>query len=545
MLGHWRADVPEGYFEAEKQVKSMINSAQSYALLRRGQRWGLAPWEPSLLCSSPPEGSEQATSVQGIVPALSLPALGDPSFCETYRVSAPYVSGGMANGIASVALVRACSSAGLLSFFGAAGLSLEEIEAALHALSTLDTPFGMNLIHSPANPQLEHRTVDLYLRHGIHTIEAAAYMKLTLPLVRFRVAGIQLDAQGRIHTPNRVLGKVSRVEVARQFWSPPPTNMLKQLVQEGFLSEEQARWAEHIPVAEDLTAEADSGGHTDNRPALTLFPTLRALCNEMQQQYTHCTLRLGAAGGIGTPHAAAAMFAMGAAYIVVGSVHQSCVESGSSDSVRQMLAQMQQSEVTMAPAADMFEMGVKVQVLKRGTMFAMRASKLYELYRQYPSLEALPSHEQNTLEKQIFQAPLEHIWQQTQHYFLSQDPAQVERAQTDDKHKMALVFRWYLGLSSRWANRGEPQRKLDYQIWCGPAMSAFNAWVKDSHLDPPQQRRIVDVAYNLLWGAAYHTRLQHVRQQGAGAWADQFPDWKPQPYDQLMSWNHRTPEGLS
>ena len=30
-------------------------------------------------------------------------------------------------------------------------------------------------------------------------------------------------------------------------------------------------------MAEDLTAEADSGGHTDNRPAITLLPTMLAL----------------------------------------------------------------------------------------------------------------------------------------------------------------------------------------------------------------------------------------------------------------------------
>ncbi len=81
---------------------------------------------------------------------------------------------------------------------------------------------------------------------------------------------------------------------------------------------------------------------------------------------------------------------MGAAYVVTGSVNQACVESGTSDAVRKMLAEAGQADVTMAPAADMFEMGVKVQVLKRGTMFAMRAAKLYELYRAYPSLGSDP-----------------------------------------------------------------------------------------------------------------------------------------------------------
>ena len=66
---------------------------------------------------------------------------------------------------------------------------------------------------------------------------------------------------------------------------------------------------------------------------------------------------------------------MGAAFVVTGSVNQACIESGSSDIVRKMLAEASQADVTMAPAADMFEMGVKVQVLKRGTMFAMRGAE--------------------------------------------------------------------------------------------------------------------------------------------------------------------------
>ena len=137
-------------------------------------------------------------------------------------------------------------------------------------------------------------------------------------------------------------------------------------------------------MAQDVTAEADSGGHTDNRPAITLSPTLLALRDRLQETHGYpIPLRVGAAGGIATPAAVAAAFGMGAAYVLTGSINQACVESGSSDAVREMLAQAEQADVIMAPAADMFEMGVKVQVLKRGTMFAMRAAKLYELYRAH------------------------------------------------------------------------------------------------------------------------------------------------------------------
>ena len=65
----------------------------------------------------------------------------------------------------------------------------------------------------------------------------------------------------------------------------------------------------------------------------------------------------------------AAAFALGAAYVLTGSVNQLAVESGLSDDASAMLAQADLADVMMAPAADMFELGVKVQVLRRGTMF--------------------------------------------------------------------------------------------------------------------------------------------------------------------------------
>ena len=240
-----------------------------------------------------------------------------------------------------------------------------------------------------------------------------------------------------------------------------------------------------------------------------------ALRDRMQAAHRYTQrLRVGAAGGIATPASAAGALAMGADYLVTGSINQACVESGSSDLVREMLAQAEQADVTMAPAADMFEMGVKVQVLKRGTMFPMRATKLYELYRTHSSLEEIPTAERIALEKNLFRAPLEEIWGQTRVYFQQRDPAQIERAERDGKHKMALVFRWYLGQSSRWANAGEPTRKLDYQVWCGPAMGAFNEWAKGSFLEQPRNRRVVTLALNILYGAAVALRVQILRWQG-------------------------------
>jgi PfaD family protein len=214
---------------------------------------------------------------------------------------------------------------------------------------------------------------------------------------------------------------------------------------------------------------------------------------------------------------------MGAAYVVTGSVNQACVESGSSDVVRKMLAEAGQADVIMAPAADMFEMGVKLQVLKRGTVFAMRAQKLYDLYKSYTSWEAIPQAERVQVEKTQFRASFEEVWNLTREFWARREPGQLAKAENDSRHRMALVFRWYLGLSSRWANVGEPGRQVDYQVWCGPAMGAFNEWAKDSFLEQPARRGVVVVALNLLYGACVHLRRQALRQQGVVLPDSAFP----------------------
>ena len=459
-----------------------------------------------------------AFPLRAYAPPLHPENLGDQQFKDKHNLRYAYIVGAMANGITSVNMVEKAGNAGLVGFFGAAGLALDQIESAIDRLqqNLKNIPFGFNLIHSPNDPELEAAVVRLYLQRGIKLVSTSAYLDLTLPLVYYRVKGIHRDARGEIICPNKVIAKVSRVEVAAKYFSPPPQKLLAQLIDKNMITRAEAELAGMIPMADDLTAEADSGGHTDNRPAISLLPTMIALRDELTQKHKYknppC---VGLAGGISTPHSAAAAFAMGAAYILTGSVNQSCVEAGTSEAVRHMLAQAGQADVTMAPAADMFEMGVKVQVLKRGTMFPLRAAKLYDLYSTHDCFENISDKQRSVLERDFFRCSFQEEWEQTKAYFTRHDPKKIERAEKDPKHKMALVFRSYLGQSSNWANSGDPSRKIDYQIWCGPAMGAFNQWVKGSFLQSPENRNTVTVAMNLLYGAAVVTRVNWLKHQGA------------------------------
>ncbi len=468
-----------------------------------------------------PEGSQKTAEdvpFAAYAPPVLLNALGDKTFMHRHRLACPYVAGAMANGISSVQMVETMADNGMVGFFGAGGLSLDKIrQAAVHLTSCLkDKPFGFNLIHSLTDAEHEMATVQLYLDHGIRLVSAAAFMRMTPALVYYRIKGIHQTPEGRIVAPNQIIAKVSRIEIARQFFSPPPAKIVNQLLEKNLITRKEADLSRYIPMAQDLTAEADSGGHTDNRPALALLPTMIALKDQFMAQFQYpLPLCVGLAGGIATPESAAAAFGMGAAYILTGSINQSCVEAGISQEVKELLCKAEQADVAMAPAADMFEIGARVQVLKRGTLFALRAEKLYQLYRTYDSFADIPEPARQEIETKFLQTDFETAWQSTRDFFTARNMhAQIDKARLDPKHKMALVFRSYLGQSSQWAIQGNAGRKMDYQIWCGPAMGAFNMWAQNSFLAGPENRKTAELALNLLFGACVITRAGFLKTQG-------------------------------
>ena len=280
-LGGWRGESPpsfdpRGLVEATHRMREPVHLVREGAAGRVGVAFG-----------------GQRIDGAGPYPLLaSLPALypewlGDRSFLEVHGVRFPYVAGAMANGIATAELVIAMAQAQMLGFFGAGGLSFERVEVEIARIQGALNPgqaWGANLIHSPNEPELEAAVADLYIRAGVPRVSASAYMKLTAPIVRYSASGLYVGPDGEIARKHHVFAKVSRPEVASVFMAPAPAELLSELVLKGQLSAEQARLAERVPVAEDYTVEADSGGHTDNRPLPALMPIMLTLRDEPRRQ---------------------------------------------------------------------------------------------------------------------------------------------------------------------------------------------------------------------------------------------------------------------
>ncbi len=178
-------------------------------------------------------------------------SFGSDAYKETYGVKYAYHSGGMYRGIASKELVIRMGQSGLMGFFGAAGLPINEIERNIDAIQlalTSKKAFGINLIHHFDSPEMELRLVDLFLNKGITCVEAAAFMGITPALILYRLKGLSDEGSGCVQIKNRLIAKVSRPETAEQFMSPAPEQLVQLLRAKGRITETEARLGAQVPM---------------------------------------------------------------------------------------------------------------------------------------------------------------------------------------------------------------------------------------------------------------------------------------------------------
>ena len=105
----------------------------------------------------------------------------------------------------------------------------------------------------------------------------------------------------------------------------------------------------------------------------------------------------------------------------------------------------------MAPASDMFEAGVEVQVLKRGTLFAARGHKLYDAWRRYEAWADVPAAERADIETKILRKPFDEVWAA---FEADGMPLVADRDQASIRRDLALGYITQAAAQRLWFGRG-------------------------------------------------------------------------------------------
>lgn len=428
---------------------------------------------------------------------ISPDSLGSREFRDAYGVRYPYVAGGMWRGIASGEMVVRLGKSGMIGYFGTYGLALPEVEAAIRYIrrKLSRKPYGMNLVYRPDHPQLENDLVRLFLKYGVRNLEISGYLRAEPALVRYRLKGVRWVSGRGIETRNRLLVKVADRETAGMFLAPAPRIVVERLLDEGQISADEARLAPHVPMADDICLETGSR-YADRGPAQALLPAIIRLRDRWSGTSDYPgPVRVGLAGGIGTPEAAAAAFVLGADFILTGSINQCTVESGVNPRVKDLLSRADEQDTDSAPAGEMFELGARMQFLSKGQFYAHRAKKLYDLYCRCSSLEEIGQKEREHIQAEYLKRSFRDVFEEIKRTYPA---AAVERALRNPRVKMALIFRWFLSHSADLAVAGDGHKLSDYQIACSPAMGAFNRWVEGTALEDWHRRHVDGIADMLM-----------------------------------------------
>lgn len=444
--------------------------------------------------------------------------LGNKEFKSDYGIKYAYVAGGIHHGISSPDFVIRMAKAGLLAYLGTGGLSITQVESAIKHIQSAAAKteaYGVSLICNNNHPETENSLVDLLLKYQVRNVEVLDCIQITGALLRYRLKGLTRAANGEVVCANRVLARVTHPEVATSFLSPPSERLVNKLLVENKITPQEAEFAKSIPVADDICIEANSGWHADNGTAQVLLPVVLKLRDELHLSHSYVRKpRVGSADGIGTPSAVAAAFLLGADFVLTDTLNQCSVEARLSESAKDLLEQVNVQDTDYAPAREMFELGAKVRVLKKGLLFPARANKLYELYKQHNSLDEIDERTRKQLEERYFKKSFSEVISSISSS--TTNISHIAEAERNPKQKMAMVFKWYLDHGMELALRGNDGGRVDYQILCAPALGAFNHWSKGTAFEKWRNRHVDQIAESLMQGAAEFSnhRLQAFVEQG-------------------------------
>lgn len=246
---------------------------------------------------------------------LTAEDFGDPEFKRTYGLRYALYGGSWTDSHIAIALGKA----GCMGAYDSDGVQPDvvarEIDNMKSALGEL--PFLIKM-HANQNADTQMRLVRLLIEKNVTGVEASGFTDPTAALIRFRLNGIR-EEDGKIVIPHKIIAGVSREEILEKFVSPPDPMLVASLLENGYITTQEAALAPRIPVADDITVEAD--------PLVSTLPALVAHCNRIQTQFGYQQkVRVGAGGVIGTGAGCLAAFEMGAAYVAADSVIHGCAD---------------------------------------------------------------------------------------------------------------------------------------------------------------------------------------------------------------------------
>ncbi|WP_340201865.1 ACP S-malonyltransferase [Ascidiimonas sp. W6] len=445
-------------------------------------------------------------------------SLGNSDFRKKYHLRYAYLVSGLQGGIVSPQMLKELRSNNILCFIGTSFISIGEIENIIKTSkeNKFSTPYGLTIMFDQLINFKEREILKLATEYHIHHIEAIGYLQPSIDLVRYKLSQISETDEGLIVSKNKIFARVSRPEIAKLYLAPPSSEIIDQLLEEGSITQKQANQASRIAIADELIIENNSGWNYIEYSTEVLLPLITQLRDELYQKHRFgYKAGIGVAGDIGTSYSASTAFLLGADFIVTDTINFCSKESNLSPNAKQLLQEVSIQDIEFAPSFNQFEIGGKIKTLRKGVFFPARANILYDLYKNNQSILDIDEKTKEKLENRYFGKSLDEVWHEAQSCICFNNTSLIKKAENNPKYKMALIFRWYSWKGWTSAINGDHAHKVNYQIFCSPALGAFNQWVSNTEMEKWDERSSSSIAEKIMIEATVliDQRLQELHME--------------------------------
>jgi len=415
-----------------------------------------------------------------------------------YGLKYPYLVSGIERGISSKEMIVKCGKEHILSFLGTKKMNIEKVkESIIYIKERLSNGevYGVNITYDPFDKGLASQIIDLCLEYEVKYIEISGYMNIPDFIIRYKLKNIR-QKNNKVICDNKVFLKTDRLSNLNQWMERMPDEVLNSLVEEKLIKSEERELAKYISIIDAVTINCGEKINTHRNDLLNIIPRVIKIRDYKVKAYNYDnSIYVGAAGNIGTPEAVAISFLLGVDYVSTDLINQCSKEACLSDLTKDLLQQAGIEDTINVPDAEKFEIGGRVQVLKRGVMFPSRANKLYELYRYYESYYQIDEKLRVQMENNYFKKTFDEYFKECKRNL----PAEkIDIIEKDEKKKMALVFKQYLIDSVAYGQDGIEEQRMNFSIYCSPSLGAFNEYCLGGELENWRNRSVTKIAEILM-----------------------------------------------
>lgn len=327
------------------------------------------------------------------------------------------------------------------------------------------------------------------LKHKINVIQVRGSCEPSLGVIYFRVKNLRMRYKDELTPAQSIIVHADHAHLVEPYLLPPSPGSLRILYERGYISAEEAKLAQELPIADAIVlpiGDSDVKLSPYGRDVWTRYPG-------------HIRPLIGVRSPLITPTGIAQNLTQGADFVYIEGLTDLFPESGASLYLREQLASAQEGDLSWSWDWSSESKPERVRVITNNLSYHKNMSDLMNLFDLGLDVSALTPNELDLLESY-----LGCDWKKALSYakhFFEKHHVSNEDHTLSERQSFQLLLEWYSAQAAHWAYIGRMDKQNHHLIRAHKGLTSFNNWAGSRLLNSLDQCSIGSAIEELMMGA--------------------------------------------